>query len=232
MTVHTEGLTTIAFDADDTLWRNEDIFVSAQDEFVRLLLGYHDDQFIRQHLAKVQIKNLNDFGYGIKGFTLSMIETAIELTEGRITGKEIHQVIELARRMLASPIEVLPGVEKVLAQLHGKYRLMVITKGDLLDQESKVAKSGLAKYFDLVEVVSEKNPVTYQSLLNKHKIELEEFLMIGNSMKSDVLPIYDLGGQAIHIPYHLTWDHEVVDDAFLTDYPKITRLESIEQLDL
>ena len=143
MTLRCTEFKVIAFDADDTLWRNEDIFIHAQDEFINLLLPYHDETYIRSHLGDVQIQNLEHFGYGIKGFTLSMIETAIELTEGRISGNEIHEIIQLAKCMLASPVELLPNVENVLSKLEGKARLFVITKGDLLDQESKLARSGI-----------------------------------------------------------------------------------------
>lgn len=228
--VQNNGLTTIAFDADDTLWRNEDIFIHAQDEFIRLLSPYHDDNYIRSHLNEVQIKNLEHFGYGIKGFTLSMIETAIELTEGRVTGNEIHEIIQLAKCMLASPVELLPNVSQVLADLQGKYRLMVITKGDLLDQESKLARSGIADVFDAIEVVSDKTSDVYQQILQRHKIAAEEFLMVGNSLKSDILPVLDVGGQALHIPYHSTWDHELVTESTLLHYPQLGALRDISQL--
>lgn len=228
--VQNNGLTTIAFDADDTLWRNEDIFIHAQDEFIRLLSPYHDDNYIRSHLNEVQIKNLGHFGYGIKGFTLSMIETAIELTEGRVTGNEIHEIIQLAKCMLASPVELLPNVSQVLEDLQGKYRLMVITKGDLLDQESKLARSGIADVFDAIEVVSDKTSDVYQQILQRHKIAAEEFLMVGNSLKSDILPVLDVGGQALHIPYHSTWDHELVTESTLLRYPQLGALRDISQL--
>ncbi|MDP5055342.1 MAG: HAD family hydrolase [Marinomonas hwangdonensis] len=228
--VQNNGLTTIAFDADDTLWRNEDIFIHAQDEFIRLLSPYHDDNYIRSHLNEVQIKNLEHFGYGIKGFTLSMIETAIELTQGRVTGNEIHEIIQLAKCMLASPVELLPNVSQVLEDLQGKYRLMVITKGDLLDQESKLARSGIADVFDAIEVVSDKTSDVYQQILQRHKIAAEEFLMVGNSLKSDILPVLDVGGQALHIPYHSTWDHELVTESTLLRYPQLGALRDISQL--
>lgn len=228
--VQNNGLTTIAFDADDTLWRNEDIFIHAQDEFIRLLSPYHDDNYIRSHLNEVQIKNLEHFGYGIKGFTLSMIETAIELTEGRVTGNEIHEIIQLAKCMLASPVDLLPNVSQVLEDLQGKYRLMVITKGDLLDQESKLARSGIADVFDAIEVVSDKTSDVYQQILQRHKIAAEEFLMVGNSLKSDILPVLDVGGQALHIPYHSTWDHELVTESTLLRYPQLGALRDISQL--
>lgn len=230
MTVSKPTVTTIAFDADDTLWRNEDLFLSAQQEFVSMLTHYHDEQYILAHLGEVQVRNLTHFGYGIKGFTLSMIETAIELTEGRVTGSEVHSIIELARRMLEAPIKLIPSIEQVLSELKGKYQLMVITKGDLLDQEGKVARSGLAHYFDAIEVVSHKTSDAYDKLLNKHHIDKSQFLMIGNSLRSDVLPILDIGAKAIHIPYHTTWAHEEVSDSVLAQYPNLVTLDDVSLL--
>ncbi|PYF84840.1 MULTISPECIES: HAD family hydrolase [Marinomonas] len=230
MSINNHQIQTIAFDADDTLWRNEDIFINAQSDFISLLLPYHDEAYVRSHLAAVQIKNLEHFGYGIKGFTLSMIETAIELTEGRITGTEIHQIIELAKRMLASPVELLPGIKKVLSELKGQFNLFVITKGDLLDQESKLARSGIADYFDAIEIVSDKNSEAYEQILKRHQISADNFLMIGNSLKSDILPVLDLGARAIHVPYHSTWEHEEVSDETLLQYPQLISLTNISQL--
>lgn len=224
------AINTIAFDADDTLWRNEDIFIHAQDEFIKLLLPYHEESYIRSHLAEIQVRNLENFGYGVKGFTLSMIETAIELTEGRVSGSEIHEIISLAKCMLASPVELLPNIEAVLQALKGKFKLLVITKGDLLDQESKLARSGIADYFDLIEVVSEKTEETYRQILERHNISVEQFLMVGNSLKSDILPILDLGAQAIHIPYHSTWEHEQVAESTLSNYPQLQSLQAVDEL--
>ncbi|MGO3738377.1 MAG: HAD family hydrolase [Marinomonas foliarum] len=230
MLLNSNKIQTIAFDADDTLWRNEDIFINAQSDFISLLLPYHDDDYVRSHLAAVQIKNLEYFGYGIKGFTLSMIETAIELTEGRISGTEIHQIIELSKRMLASPVELLPGIEEVLSKLKGRFRLLVITKGDLLDQESKLARSGITDYFDAIEIVSDKNPESYRQILQRHQISTDNFLMVGNSLKSDIIPVFDLGAHAIHVPYHSTWEHEEVSDDALLLYPQLTSLVDISEL--
>ncbi|MGO2235507.1 haloacid dehalogenase [Marinomonas sp. UCMA 3892] len=230
MTLNISQIKAIAFDADDTLWRNEDIFIHAQDEFINLLLPFHDESYIRSHLGEVQINNLEHFGYGIKGFTLSMIETAIELTEGRITGNEIHEIIQLAKCMLASPVELLPNVENVLSQLKGRFRLLVITKGDLLDQESKLARSGIADYFDAIEIVSDKTSAVYQQILQRHKLSTDHFLMVGNSLKSDILPVLDLGAQALHVPYHTTWDHEKVTDETLLHYPQLGTLSDIAQV--
>ncbi|WOD07333.1 HAD family hydrolase [Marinomonas sp. GJ51-6] len=230
MTVISSNINTIAFDADDTLWRNEDIFIHAQDEFIKLLLPYHEESYIRSHLAEIQVSNLENFGYGVKGFTLSMIETAIELTEGRVSGSETHEIIQLAKCMLASPVELLPNIETVLQELKGKFKLLVITKGDLLDQESKLARSGIADYFDIIEVVSEKTEEAYRQILERHKISTEQFLMVGNSLKSDILPILDLGAQAVHIPYHSTWEHEQVAEHTLSNYPQLQSLKGVSEL--
>ncbi len=230
MTFHNTHIKTIAFDADDTLWRNEEIFIHAQDEFINLLLPYHDETYIRAYLNDVQISNLENFGYGIKGFTLSMIETAITLTEGRVTGSEIHEIIQLSKCMLSSPVELLPNVEKVLSSLKGQFQLFVITKGDLLDQESKLARSGIADYFDAIEIVSDKNANTYEQIIQRHKLSAKNFLMVGNSMKSDILPVLDIGAHALHVPYHSTWAHEEVSDDVLLNYPQLESLADISEV--
>lgn len=203
-------ITTIAFDADDTLWHNERIFLDAKGKYKRLLAGYHDDEWIERHLDEAEIRNIQHFGYGIKGFTLSMIETACELTEGRITGAEIRQIIEFAREMLASPVELLDGVHETVEDLAENYTLMVVTKGDLLDQEAKVARSGLGEYFDKVEIVSGKTAETYTGILERNAIAAGEFLMVGNSLRSDILPVLKIGARAVHIPYESEWFHEKV----------------------
>ncbi len=202
----------IGLDADDTLWHNETIFSLTQDKFKRLLSPYHSAEWIDQRLFATEMRNLEYFGYGIKGFTLSMIETAIELTEGRIQGSEIQMIIDFAREMRRTPVQLLEHVQEVVTTLAQHYPLMLITKGDLLDQESKIAQSGLADYFRHIEIMSAKTEPTYAALLAKYGIPSERFLMIGNSLKSDILPVVALGGHAVHIPYHITWSHEVIAD--------------------
>ena len=202
----------IAFDADDTLWHNESLYNMTQARFAELLAAYHPPEEVEQRLYETEMRNLDFYGYGVKSFTLSMIETAVELSEGRVTGKEIQEIISFARWMLNEPVELLDGVEQTVVDMSQKYTLMVITKGDLFDQESKVARSGLADYFTYVEVVSEKTSEVYRTLLERHNIAPEQFLMAGNSVRSDVLPIVEIGGQAVHIPYHITWQHETVTD--------------------
>jgi len=197
----------IGFDADDTLWHNESIFTMTQEKF-REILSSHGPEVVDQTLSSTQIKNLKIFGYGIKGFILSMIETSIEITDGEIQGNEIQQILDLGREMLAAPIELLPYVQEVVDELSKKYRLLLITKGDLIDQETKIARSGLADYFTGMEIVSDKNSETYEKILSRHDIAASRFIMIGNSMRSDIVPVVQIGGHAVHIPYCTTWDHE------------------------
>ena len=197
----------IGFDADDTLWHNESIFTITQEKFCELLHS-HNTELVNQTLSSTQIKNLKLFGYGIKGVILAMVETSVELTNGEIKGNEIQKIIDFGREMLANPIELLPHVQEVIEDLSRKYRLLLITKGDLIDQETKITRSGLAKYFTGVEIVSDKNTKTYEKILSRHEITASRFIMIGNSMRSDIVPIVQIGGQAVHIPYYSTWDHE------------------------
>ena len=203
----------IAFDADDTLWHNEFIFTMTQIKF-REMLSSHGPEVVDQTLFSTQIKNLQHFGYGIKGFILSMIETAIELTEGSVSGHEIQQILDFGQEMLAAPIDLLPQVHEIVQELSTKYSLMLITKGDLIDQEAKIARSGLAEYFSAVEIVSDKTSETYSKILTNHKIDASRFIMIGNSMRSDIVPVVQIGGHAVHIPYLSTWEHE-------QDYPPV-----------
>lgn len=205
-------LKTIAFDADDTLWVNEPIFTNTRLRFEELLSHYLNiDENLESELYEVEKRNLKLFGYGIKGFILSMIESGLELTGYELSGKDIQSIIDLGKEMLIHPIEVLPGIQETLEALKSSYQLMIITKGDLWDQENKIARSGLADHFDIVEIVSEKDAKTYRELLERNQVKIEEFLMIGNSLKSDILPICELGGRAIHVPFHDTWTHEQVN---------------------
>ena len=200
----------IAFDADDTLWLNEDYYLDVHQRYFGLLTAYHETEWIERRLYETEVRNLAHFGYGAKSFTLSMIETAIELSEGRINAAEIQQIIEMGKEILTTPVELLKGVAETLPALAEDYDLMVITKGDLLHQETKIAQSGLGDLFRWAEVVSEKDPATYSRIVARYGIAPERFLMVGNSLKSDVLPVLEMGGQAIHIPYQTTWAHERV----------------------
>ncbi len=198
----------IAFDADDTLWHNEKYYVETQAIFIQLLAQYHEADWIQQRLYQTEMRNLQHFGYGIKAFTLSMIETAIELTEGRIRGSEIMPLIDQARHMINNQIELLAYTSTVIPQLAQEYPLMLITKGDLLDQETKLARSGLQSYFQAIEVVSQKSTPVYQKLLDRYQLSPGRFLMVGNSLRSDILPVLEIGGSAVYIPFPLTWLHE------------------------
>ncbi len=199
---------TIGFDADDTLWHNEVIFEQTHERYRALLARYHDASTVDRTLFATEMRNLELYGYGIKGFTLSAIETAIELTGGQITADEIRHLIELGRDMLAHPVSLLDGVSETLAALAPHHRLVLITKGDLRDQERKLTKSGLAAHFQHIEIVSEKDPAAYRRLFTRHGIAPARFLMVGNSLKSDILPVLALGGSGVHIPYHITWEAE------------------------
>ena len=201
----------IGFDADDTLWHNETIFENVHARYRELLAHYHDAATVDRTLFATEMRNLELYGYGVKGFTLSSIETAIQLSDGKIRAEEISQLLELGRGMLAHPVELLDGVAETLATLAPVYRLLVITKGDLRDQQRKLDKSGLGGRFRHVEIVSEKDERTYAGIFRRHAIAPENFLMVGNSLKSDILPVLTLGGSAAYIPYHLTWAHEHVE---------------------
>ncbi|MEM6685843.1 MAG: HAD family hydrolase [Bacteroidota bacterium] len=205
-----DGIKVIAFDADDTLWVNETYFRDAEHKFAQLLSAYETENTIDQELFKMEMKNLSLYGYGIKGFVLSMVESAIELSNGKISTKVLAEILAIGKQMIDMPVELLDGIEEVLENLSKKYRLLVLTKGDLLDQERKLEKSGLTKYFHHVEVMSDKKEKNYQDLLEHLEIDVNEFLMIGNSLRSDILPIISIGGKAIHVPFHTTWQHELV----------------------
>ncbi len=200
----------IGLDGDDTLWRNEDYFIVTQDRFEQLLTPYLPAGIDAQRaLETTERRNLEVFGYGAKGFTLSLIETAIELTDGRVPATVIQDLVEAGRWILRHPVELLEGVADVVAELTSAgRRLVIVTKGDLMHQEHKVAGSGLADLFDAIEIVSEKDEATYQRLLERAHVPPDRFLMVGNSVRSDVLPVLAIGGQAVHIPYHTTWAHE------------------------
>ncbi len=201
----------IAFDADDTLWHSESLYAAAQEEYRGLLAAYAGTEEIDRVLHQTEMRNLPTYGYGVKGFALSMIEAALELSQRRITGGEIQRVLDLAKQMLSTDVELLEGVAEVVAQLAQTYSLMLITKGDLTHQEAKIEQSGLRPYFRSIEIVADKTPQSYAALLAKHHIDPARFLMIGNSLRSDVLPVLDIGGQAVHVPYAITWIHEHVE---------------------
>ena len=227
-----DNIKIVALDADDTLWVNEPIFQQTQEKLRKLLSAYIAPGQLDKRLYETERNNLRLFGYGVKGFVLSMIETAVQLSEGKITGREVQQIIDMGKAMLEHPVDLLDGVKETVEALSGHYELMVITKGDLFDQENKIARSGLADYFKRVEIVSEKDEATYREVFGRNGIKLEEVLMVGNSLKSDVLPICKLGGKAIHIPFHTTWEHEKVEvhQANGYDYEEIGNLRQLIRL--
>ena len=201
----------IAFDADDTLWHNEPYFDEAQERFCQLFQDYASSQEILGLILNHQVKNLPLYGFGIKAFTLSMIDSALELTNHKISGDGIQKIITIGRDLLQKPVELLPNVEDVLKALKGKYKLVVATKGDLKDQHRKLHDSGLGHYFHHIEVLSDKTELDYTKMFGRLECKTKDFLMIGNSLKSDVLPILNLGGFGVHVPYHTTWEYEKID---------------------
>ncbi|HEY8781342.1 MAG TPA: HAD family hydrolase [Mucilaginibacter sp.] len=205
------NLKVIAFDADDTLWVNEPYFRQTEERFYDLLSEYSSQRTLERELLKTEIENLALYGYGIKGFMLSMIETAIRVTDNNINVDIVDRILNLGKQMLDNPIELLEGVEEVLIALKDKYRLVVATKGDLLDQERKLKKSGISHYFHHVEIMSDKDDANYLKLIRHLDIQPDELLMVGNSIKSDILPVLNVGGYAVHVPYHITWAHEHIE---------------------
>ena len=203
----------IGFDADDTLWENEDIFLNAQKEFKEIFKNYSSN--FDEELLKIEKENLDKYGYGVKGFILSLIETSIYVSENKIDSESIEKILCLGKEMLSSPVTLIDGVKETLEILSKEYQLILITKGDLLDQERKIKNSKLFEYFDYIEIISEKNEESYLDILQKKNINPRNFLMVGNSLKSDISPVINIGGKAIYIPYKLTWANEAVKNADL-----------------
>ncbi|MEM6797422.1 MAG: HAD family hydrolase [Acidobacteriota bacterium] len=201
----------IAFDADDTLWHNERVYNLTQDKVADMLAEWAPAEALGERLNEIERRNLRHFGYGLKGFTLSLIETAIEISDGRVPAQVIHQIVGAGKAMTEHPIELLPGVRETVSALGTEHRLMLITKGDLFDQESKIARSGVADLFEIIEVVSEKDPASYQRVLRAHDVDAARFVMVGNSVKSDILPVVAIGGNAIHVPYETEWALEKIE---------------------
>src|SRR6266849_1390235 len=219
----------VAFDGDDTLWHNETRFHLTQTALRDLLRSHIPDADVDRHLSEVEMRNLSLYGYGVKAFTLSMLETAIQVTNGRIPTSDLEVILGWGKRMLGEPTELLDGVEDVLRDVGSRYELLLITKGDLFDQESKLARSGLAEMFSGVEILSEKNVETYRSVLRRHGIDPHEFVMVGNSLRSDIAPVVAIGARGVHIPYPLTWHHEHVPEDSMPSQGWY-RLEKISEL--
>jgi putative hydrolase of the HAD superfamily len=212
MEVDYSNIKVVGFDADDTLWVNETYYREAEQKFAKLLSAYETANKIDQELFKKEMENLEMYGYGIKSFILSMVESAIEISNNSIPNAVIQDILNIGKTMINKPVELLNGVEEVLKTLSLKYRLILVTKGDLLDQERKLENSNLVKYFHHIEVLSDKKEENYSKLLNHLDINPSEFLMIGNSLKSDVLPLINIKAHAIHVPFHTTWEHELVNE--------------------
>ena len=221
-------ITAIGFDADDTLWQNETFFRMTEQRFTALLSEHGEHQVISARLLEAERRNLAFYGYGVKGFTLSMIETALDVTSGQVSAGVIAEILSFGREMLQNPVETLPHVHETLEALAGKYHILLITKGDLFDQERKLAQSGLGDYFDAVEIVSEKTPQTYGRIFARHGDGVAHAMMIGNSLKSDVVPVIAAGGWGIHVPHELTWVLE--HDEAPVGNPRFRRIESLSGL--
>ncbi|ALO15854.1 flavin mononucleotide phosphatase [Salinivirga cyanobacteriivorans] len=202
----------LGFDADDTLWNNETFFREAEVDFFQLLNEYAPRAQVEKKLFEIEMQNLEQYGYGIKSFVLSMTETALFITDQKLPGRITHEILEIGKAMLAKPVKLLHEVEETLGRLTETHELVVATKGDLLDQQRKLRKSGLAKYFHHIEIMPDKQITDYQNMLARLKIPAQNFFMTGNSIKSDILPVLEMGGYAMHVPYHTTWAHEDVKD--------------------
>ncbi len=222
------NITTVGLDADDTLWHNETIFRLTHDRFCALLADVAEREVSETRLAEVEKRNLRLYGYGVKGFTLSMIETAMELTDGEAPPRVVREILAAGREMLNEPVEPLPGVDQALAELSKRYRLILITKGDLLHQEQKLAASGLGDLFAAVEIVSEKDASTYVRVFDRYGTGAGQAVMCGNSVRSDIIPAIEAGAYGAYVPYHITWAHEVADAPL--EHPRFRELASIRDL--
>ena len=222
------GPSTIGFDADDTLWQNETFFRMTEQRFTELLSEHGEHHVISAKLLEAERRNLRFYGFGVKGFTLSMIETAVEVTNGQVSAAVIAEILSFGRQMLQNPVETLPGVRETLDQLAGRYRILLITKGDLFDQERKLAQSGLGDYFSAVEIVSDKTPDTYRRIFARHGDGPERAMMVGNSLKSDIVPAIRAGSWGVYVPHELTWvlEHEEAPESD----PRFRRIADLGQL--
>jgi putative hydrolase of the HAD superfamily len=221
-------ITAIGFDADDTLWQNEQYYRLTEEHFQALLGDFAEGADISARLLEAEKRNLSHYGFGIKGFTLSMIETAIEVTEGKVPAGKIGKILDIGRDLLRHPVECMPHVEETLEALNGHYLLVMITKGDLFDQERKLAQSGLGDYFDAVEIVSDKSATTYRRIFHKVADGPERAMMVGNSLKSDIVPAIAAGAYGVFVPHALTWVLEHVEAP--TDAPRFRQIENLGDL--
>lgn len=229
MNTSKHGIAMVGFDADDTLWRSQDFFDDAQAQFERIISHYVDLDDVGKRLYQYESRNIAFYGYGVKGMALSMLEAAVDITDARIKAADIKRIVGIAKQLLRHPVEVLDDVREAVAAIAAKYPVVLITKGDLFHQEAKVQQSGLSDLFRRIEVVSEKDPATYKRLLNEFEISAPQFLMVGNSLRSDIQPVLELGGWGVHVPYHLTWMHEA--SAQLTQgRERMREIQSIREL--
>ncbi|WP_024868738.1 HAD family hydrolase [Pseudoxanthomonas suwonensis] len=221
----------VGFDGDDTLWRSEDYYRAAEKQYEEIIGRYIDlhDAGTLRHLLEVERRNLQVFGYGVKGMTLSMIEAAIELTDGRIAARDLQQVVEIGRATLQHPVELIDGIRGAVEQIAAELPVVLITKGDLFHQEAKIAASGLADLFPRIEIVSEKDPATYARVLSEFGIDASQFVMVGNSLRSDIEPVVRLGGWGVHIPYAITWAHEA-EHGLAEEHPRVRSVAHASQL--
>ena len=222
------SLSTIGFDADDTLWQNEQFFRLTEERFTQLLADHAEADHLRERLLEAEKRNLGHYGFGIKGFVLSMIETAVEVTEARVPADVIGEILAAGREMLRHPVETLPHAREVLEELAGRFRLILITKGDLFDQERKLAQSGLGDFFDGVEIVSDKNAATYERIFTRHGDGAARAMMVGNSLKSDVAPAIEAGGWGVYVPHELTWVLERIDAP--EHHPRYRKIDHLGEL--
>ena len=219
----------IGFDADDTLWMCEPIFRNAEKEMAAMLSPWIDEDILLERILADHVANIPMYGYGIKGYILSIVETVLDLGKGEVPHEVLNKIIAIGKRMLNEPVSLLKDVEQVLPKLKGKYKLVVATKGDLLDQQRKLNASGLSQYFDEVEIMSDKKPENYRRMFNRLNIKPSEFVMVGNSLKSDILPVIELGAYGVHIPYHITWAHEIVESVDRY-HPGFREIEHLDEL--
>ena len=221
----------VGFDADDTLWRSEDYFHAAQQEYERIVGRTVDlgDRGVRDRLYAVEKGNIAVFGYGVKGMALSMVEAAVEITDGRIPARDLHRIVQIAKDMLRHPVELLPGVREAVEAIAAEHPVVLITKGDLFHQEAKVRDSGLSSLFRRIEIVSEKDQATYLRLFEEFGIPADRFAMVGNSLRSDIVPVLRLGGWGLHVPYHLTWAHEAEAED-VAGHPRLRQVDTAAAL--
>ena len=219
----------IGLDADDTLWYNEILYHQAKKTFTKILADYGEPQEIKAWLDKTEVRNIEYYGYGIKSFTLSMIEAATDISKGQVTGNEVSEIIAIGKKMLKAPVELVEGTDETLKQLSARYDLMLITKGDLSEQERKISLSGIAEYFRYLEVVGEKSEASYRKILGQYNLDPTHFMMVGNSLCSDILPVIRIGGQAVYIPDELTWFHENANHEEIgeVEYAELERLSQL-----